>query len=92
MGKLTHHQRIKKLLRDGSWVCSSEFTFMRDFRKRLSELRAQGIEIESMPCDRHCGTNHESNIYMYRLKEKPKEQRVEFVIRDGIRYAKLSYA
>ena len=34
----TDHQRIKNWLVDGEWHCSTELDFMRDARKRISEL------------------------------------------------------
>ena len=86
-----------ELFRDGNWHCSTEIEFMRDFRKRCSELNRahheeKGVEMfDSMPCDKRCGQNHESNIHMYRLKEKPKQQKKEDVIINGIRFARISY-
>jgi len=90
-------KKIYELFKDGEFHCSTEITFIRDYRKRISEMnRANGEEkgmemFDSMPCDKRCGQNHESNIYMYRLKEKPKQQKVDFILKNGIRYAKLSY-
>ena len=90
-------KKIYELFKDGEFHCSTAITFIRDYRKRISEMNRdhyeeKGVEMfDSMPCDKRCGQNHESNVHMYRLKEKPKQQKKEDIFINGIRYAKLSY-
>lgn len=69
MQKQTHHSRILKLLQSGKWICSTKFEYMRDARKRISELNHAGYLIEGMPCDIHI---HDSRIFMRKLVRKPK--------------------
>lgn len=62
------------LYKDGGWKFSTAIQFVRDFRKRFSELRTQGYDIQSMVCDKRCGVNHTANIHMYRIADVPKKQ------------------
>lgn len=68
---MTNHQNILDVLRraNGNWVCTTVFDtmFIRDHRKRVSELIDQGYKIESEPCRGSCGKEHNSNIYKRRL-------------------------
>ena len=100
MKKLSRQkQAIYNLFQDGEWKCSTAIHFIRDYRKRISEmnranLEEKGVEMfDSMPCDKRCGQNHASNIHMYRLKEKPKQQIVTpITLPDGTRGVRVSYA
>ena len=71
-------KKIYELYRDGDWHCSTEITFIRDYRKRISEMNRTNLEekgqemFDSQPCDGRCKQNHQSSVHMYRLKEKPK--------------------
>jgi len=66
--KTTDHIRILDWLSDGAWKCSTEMDFMRDARKKISELVKSGYNIEGIPCDGRCGTVHKSkNLKMRRL-------------------------
>lgn len=66
---MSHHQKILKLLSDGKWHCGNEITslFIKDDRKRISELREKGYNIISELCD--CG-RHTSNIFKRKLIDK----------------------
>lgn len=60
---------IVEKLRCKDWVCSSVFGYIKDDRKRISELnegymREKGYEIIGKPCDGRCGKNHSSGLYM----------------------------
>ena len=68
-------QYLVELYQDGEWKCSTAIEFVRDFRKRFSEMRREGFSIDSKPCDGRCGVKHASTIHMYRLDapvEPPK--------------------
>jgi hypothetical protein len=71
MQKQTHHIKILKLLADKKWHCSLDIQklFIRDDRKRISELNQSGYKILGEPCDLH---NHDSRIFMRKLIRKPK--------------------
>lgn len=73
---MTNHEQILDVLRraNGGWVCTTVFDtmFIRDHRKRVSELIADGHKIESEQCRGECGKNHNSNIYKRRLVSAPQ--------------------
>ena len=71
MERKTHHKQLIELHKSGDWVCSTTIEYMRDHRKRYSELSAKGFVFEAMPCDGRCDTKHSSRLFMRRLKEKP---------------------
>ena len=48
--------------------------FMKDDRKRISELRAVGYEIKSLRCDKRCKIEHSSGVKMRRLVAEPKQE------------------
>lgn len=73
------------LYSDGEWKCSTAIQFVRDFRKRFSEMREAGYEIESMRCDGRCGQRHTSAIHMYRITSKPTRTVFDYVLKDGMR-------
>ena len=92
-------QKVVDFLADGEWHCMADDFFMKDDRKRISELNALKFEIKGTKCDKRCGINHSSRVQMRKLisrpdgiEIKPKQQVVEFVMRDGVRVAKISYA
>lgn len=70
--KLSHHSKIIKLLSDREWVCGLEIQklFIRDDRKRISELNHSGYLIVGEPCDLH---PHDSRIFMRKLVRTPKK-------------------
>jgi hypothetical protein len=64
-------QKIIDFLADGRWHCMADTFFMKDDRKRISELNKLGYEIIGMKCDRSCGKKHSSRVYMRKLKGSP---------------------
>ncbi len=75
-------QKLIDLHQTGEWVCSTEIEYMRDHRKRYSELTSKGYVFEAEPCDgkNFCGVLHSSKVFMRRLKNKPVvlKQKVTF--------------
>jgi hypothetical protein len=69
----TNHQKILRILREakGNWVCTTVFDteYLRDHRKRVSELVKQGHNIISEQCRGECGRSHSSNIFKRKLVE-----------------------
>ena len=63
--------QIINLLSDGEYHCPTAELFMKDDRKRISELRKMGYEFDSPPCDKKCGINHSSRVVMRRLMAEP---------------------
>ena len=53
----SHHKKILALLSDKKWHCGSEITdlFIKDDRKRISELNKSGYLIIGERCNRLCG-------------------------------------
>lgn len=80
-------QKLLELYKDGEWKCSVEITplFIRDYRKRISELNQSGYVFQSMRCDGRCGVNHASNVHMYRLTEKPTVKKWVYELVNGVR-------
>lgn len=78
-------QVIVEKLRSKDWVCSSEFGYIKDDRRRITDLNRgymleKGFEIIGKPCDGRCGKAHSSGLYMrkaVRLSEKSPEQKVQ---------------
>lgn len=62
------HRRILEWLKDGQWHCSTDIEYMRDARKRISELRQGGYDIIPETCDKRCGINHHSALKMRKLR------------------------
>ena len=92
MKKLSPQQRlIVDYLANGQCYCMASATFyMKDDRTRISELRKQGYELESKPCDGRCKTKHTSTLFMRRLASKPNVPQVRLVDKpDGTRVAQL---
>ena len=87
MKKLTPQQeKILELHRGMDWVCSTSYEFIRDHRKRISELntgylKEKGYQLVAKPCDGRCGKSHNSAVAMRRAEKigeavlGPKEQR-----------------
>lgn len=69
--KNTHHKQLLELHKNGEWICSTTIEYMRDHRKRYSELSQKGYVFESVPCDMKCGKQHSSRLFMRRLEGRP---------------------
>ncbi len=83
--KLTpQQQKIIDYLQDGEWHCMASVDFyMKDDRKRISELIAKGYVIEGESCksiESGCAKQHSSKVYMRRLRQSPVvlKQRITF--------------
>jgi len=64
--------KIIDYLNDGEWHCMANPSFfIKDDRKRLSELREKGYGIESKECDGRCGVQHNARLLMRRLVHSP---------------------
>lgn len=76
MTKLSpQQQKIVDYLADGEWRCfATPDFFIKDDRKRISELNAMGYVIEGMKCDGRCDVKHSSNVFMRRLVERPRKK------------------
>lgn len=70
---------ILSILSDGLWHCSFEFRermFIVDYRKRLSELKQEGLTLLAEPC-RGCGRRHKAAPKWWRwLVETKKDKEV----------------
>lgn len=65
-------QQIIDFLEDGEWHCfATPSFFIKDDRKRISELNEAGYNIIGMKCDGRCGTSHSSGVFMRKLDGKP---------------------
>lgn len=70
---MTDHQRILEWLSDGDWHCSTELDYMRDARKRRSELNMGEKDedkkrIQGIRCDSRCDKEHKSvTLLMWRI-------------------------
>lgn len=67
-------EKILEVLRDKQWHCSSEFGYIKDDRKRISELnegymKEKGFEIVGKRCDGRCGIKHNSSLFMRRAQK-----------------------
>lgn len=73
MAKLTPQQKkILDYLADGEWHCMANANFyMKDDRKRISELNDKGYDIQGERCKGMCGIKHSAGIYMRRLAALP---------------------
>ena len=73
-------QKIIDYLENGDWHCMANANFfMKDDRKRISELNQKGYKIIGMPCDRRCGVSHASNVLMRQLIERPINHNRDFI-------------
>jgi hypothetical protein len=68
------HRKILYIHQDGQWVCSTAIEFIRDQRKRISELNAGGYVFEAQPCDRRCRKAHHTRLLMRRLVQRPQDR------------------
>ena len=64
--------KLIELHEDGTWKCSTAVEYMRDARKRYSELSKMGYVFEKLPCDGRCGHSHNSGLLMRRLVNIPE--------------------
>ena len=72
--------KIIDYLNDGEWKCMANATFfMKDDRKRISELREKGYVIDSRECDGRCGIQHNARLFMRRLVDAPVEKKPSLV-------------
>lgn len=81
--KNSHHQQLIELHKNGNWICSTTIEYMRDHRKRYSELSAKGFIFEATPCDGRCDKQHSSRLFMRRLMQKPTKLVSKIVEREG---------
>lgn len=65
------HKQLLELHDKKEWVCSTTIEYMRDHRKRYSELSQKGYTFEAKPCDMNCGTSHSSRLFMRKLLSNP---------------------
>ena len=72
--KLTpSQQKVFDHLKDGRWHCMADSRFfMKDDRKRISELNEMGFNIIGFKCDKRCGVKHSSRILMRKMKGVPE--------------------
>jgi len=62
-------KQIYQYLISGEWKCMANPNFfMKDDRKRISELNQKGYNIIGKPCDGRCGIKHSSRILMRKLE------------------------
>jgi len=64
---------IVSILRDMKFHCSSEFGYIKDDRRRITELNRgymleKGFRIVGRPCDGRCGKIHSSGLFMRRAE------------------------
>lgn len=65
-------KQIIDYILDGEWHCfASDSFFMKDDRTSISKLRKKGFQFESIACDKRCGKNHFSSVYMRKLLAVP---------------------
>lgn len=75
----TQHEQILALHRDMAWHCSTEYEYIRDHRKRISELNLgylleKGYVLRAEKCDgspKGCKGNHNSMVAMRRAEKIP---------------------
>lgn len=72
MSQLT---QIIELLSDGRYHCPTNELFMKDDRRRFSDLREKGFEFHSPKCD--LGHNHNSGVVMRKITKWPEEKKEE---------------
>lgn len=78
-------QVIVEKLRSKDWVCSSEFGYIKDDRRRITDLNRgymleKGYEIIGKVCDNRCGKSHSSGLFMrkaVKLQNKSYEDKVQ---------------
>ncbi len=65
-------EEILKLHRGQDWVCATAYAFIRDHRKRISELnngylKERGYKFVGEKCDGRCGKTHSSALFMRKV-------------------------
>ena len=74
---MTDEQIIIDYLQGGEWKCVWQAYKIKDDRARISGINKKykagkiNFWIEGKRCDNRCGVNHESNIFMRRLRKAP---------------------
>lgn len=81
MNLTPQHKKILDIFRDCRWHCSTEIEYIRDARKRISELnygylREKGYRIIGKKCDKRCGTNHSSGLFMRKAEKIPEPKAI----------------
>lgn len=68
--KTSQQTKILNLLEDYQWHCGNEITqlYIKDDRKRISELNKAGYKIIGEPCNLH---THNARVYMRKLISGP---------------------
>lgn len=77
-------QKIFDYLADGEWHCMASDFYMKDDRKRISELNSLGYTIDGMKCDGRCGKTHSSRVYMRRMRSEAPKAVYEPLIRNPL--------
>lgn len=73
MNLTPQQQKVVNYLQDGKWHCMANDFFIKDDRKRISELNRMGFNIIGFKCDRTCGIKHSSRVLMRKMKGVPKD-------------------
>jgi hypothetical protein len=71
---MSQKDKIKNILSDGQKHCSVQFVeevFCIDYRRRICDLKDDGLKIKSEPCGGQCGRNHKSNAFRYWIEAEP---------------------
>ena len=66
----TQKQKIAEILSDQAWHCVNEFidTYCVDYRRRLVDIKRDGLEMESKTCELH--NFHRGGSKMWRIVPK----------------------
>ena len=60
-------RKIMRYLQDHQWHCMANPGFyIKDDRRRITDLNRKGFTIQGEVCDRRCGVQHSSGIFMRR--------------------------
>lgn len=90
--KLTPQQnKILEIHRDLDWHCSTAYEFIRDHRKRISELntgylKEKGYVLRSVKCDGRCGKKHNSMVAMRRAERIETSKEVLEINRQALQW------
>jgi hypothetical protein len=71
---VSQKNQIKSILNDGHKHCSTEFVeklYIIDYRRRICDLKDEGLKIKSEPCHGECGRNHTSSPFRYWIEAEP---------------------
>lgn len=78
---MNQHQQILNYLADGDWHCMANANFyMKDDRKRISELNRSGYQILGKPCDGRCGVKHSSRVFMRKRNRLYETRAVDMLL------------